>query len=232
MADVEAGKPELKRGMSQTGKQAQFGDANAEVERIIKFQRNYYYVLKVKKDTPSGEIKANYYKVARLIHPDKCSHPKAKEAAQVLNQAYDTLSNAIKKRAYDAYVDDVQVDAPEGMSYSEWEASNMAAQVKVPKWLETLLRIPGVGIIIALILLPLTLALALVVLVVALVLSILCIPVRCLFGAPAPPPGAEDANAAGGGMSQEEAAAYMAARNAEARKAAGAAPVQQQPPTA
>lgn len=33
----------------------------------------------------------------------------------------------------------------------------LAAQVQVPKWLATLLRIPGVGIIIALILLPLTL---------------------------------------------------------------------------
>ncbi|KAL4421923.1 hypothetical protein ABPG77_005207 [Micractinium sp. CCAP 211/92] len=229
MADVEAGTPEIKRGLSMTGKQAQFGDANSEVERIIKFQRNFYYVLKVKKDTAPGEIKANYYKLARLIHPDKCSHPKAKEAAQVLNQAWDTLNNPIKKRAFDAYVDDINVDAPEGMSYAEWEASNMAAQVRVPKWLETLLRIPGVGIIIALILLPISLALVLVVLVVVLVLNLLCLPVRCLCGKP-PPPHAEDANAAGGGMSQEEAAAYMAARNAEARKAAGAAPVQQQPP--
>lgn len=230
MADVEEGKPPLKRGVSMTGKQAQFGDANDEVERIIKYQRNYYFILKVKKDTPSAEIKANYYKLARLIHPDKCSHPKAKEAAQALNLAWDTLNNPIKKRAFDAYVDDINVDAPEGMSYAEWEASNMAAQVRVPKWLETLLRIPGVGIIIALILLPLTLVLALVVVVLVLVLNLLCLPVRCLCGKPVPPPQAEDANAAGGGMSQEEAAAYMAARNAEARRAAGAPPAQQPPP--
>lgn len=40
-----------------------------------------------------------------------------------------------------------------------WHAARlqMAAQVRVPKWLETLLRIPGVGIIIALVLLPISL---------------------------------------------------------------------------
>lgn len=219
---------------------------------------------------PQAEIKANYYKLSRLVHPDKCSHPRAGDAAAVLNQvglawaaawwwcgiasglgcclwvvslrvawaaargfscrlwlhlppgalaaaisdcaaahctaaalhaapapernsllhpaapclccapqAWDTLSNPIKKRAYDAYgkrggalvsrlpplcchepcryclpllppampsaapiswlrcafvrpappraVDDINVDAPEGMTYAEWEASNVGS---------------------------------------------------------------------------------------------------------
>lgn len=37
----------------------------------------------------------------RLVHPDKCSHPQAKDASAVLNQAYDTLSNSVKKSLYD-----------------------------------------------------------------------------------------------------------------------------------
>lgn len=231
--DVEAGKPVLDRGVSMTGKQAHFGTADEEVERILRFQKNYYYVLKAKKDTPSSDIKANYYKLCRLIHPDKCQHAQAKDATAAVNQAYDTLTSAVKKTAYDMYVDDINVDAPEGMSYAEWEASNMAAQVKVPKWMETVLRIPGAGFILALILLPLTLVVVLVVLVLVLALQIICCPVRCLCGVPAPPAGAEDdANAAGGGMNQEEAAAFMAARNAKARHAGhtAEAPGQHPPP--
>ena len=38
-------------------------DADTEVTRILSSQKNYYYVLKVKKDTPSAEIKANYFKL-------------------------------------------------------------------------------------------------------------------------------------------------------------------------
>ena len=40
-----------------------FRDADTEVARILSSQKNYYYVLKVKKDTPSAEIKANYFKL-------------------------------------------------------------------------------------------------------------------------------------------------------------------------
>jgi DnaJ-class molecular chaperone len=37
------------------------------------------------------------------VHPDKCKNAQAAEAAAVVNQAYGTLTNAIKKAAYDAY---------------------------------------------------------------------------------------------------------------------------------
>ena len=59
--------------------------------------------MQVKKDTPEKEIKVNFYKLSRLVHPDKCSHPRAGDAAAVVNQAYGTLTNGIKKRAYDLY---------------------------------------------------------------------------------------------------------------------------------
>ena len=103
-------------------------------------QANYYYVLRVRKDTETAEIKQNYFRLrcgllilvlhrlvslppslalshartprssaaalmpplppccSRLVHPDKCSHPQASEAAATVNQAYGTLSNALKKR--------------------------------------------------------------------------------------------------------------------------------------
>lgn len=42
--------------------------------------------MQVKKDTPKAEMKANYYKLSRLVHPDKCKHPQAVDAAAVINQ--------------------------------------------------------------------------------------------------------------------------------------------------
>ncbi len=38
----------------------------------------------------------------------------------VSTQAYDTLSNPVKKKLYDSYASNVDTDKPEGMSYAEW----------------------------------------------------------------------------------------------------------------
>lgn len=40
-------------------------------------------------------------------------------------QAKDTLTNALKRKMYDAYVNDVDVNMPEGMSQAEWEAQQV-----------------------------------------------------------------------------------------------------------
>jgi len=70
------------------------------------------------------------------------------------------------------------VDAPEGMSYAEWEAKQ--ADVKIPKWVEKILRMPGgkflMLIISLLIILLILLPLIIIGVVLALVLFILCLP--------------------------------------------------------
>lgn len=59
------------------------------------------------------------------------------------------------------YVDDAgDMDAPDGMSYADWEAQQ-AVNVQIPAWMEAVLRIPGGGICLLIILLPLTLVRAL-----------------------------------------------------------------------
>ena len=63
---------------------------------------------------------------------------------------------------------------------AEWEAAQAAHPVKLPRWLEAVLRVPGVGLVLMLILFPLTLVVLLVLLVLAVVLQLLCLPVRCL----------------------------------------------------
>ena len=44
-----------------------------EIKRVLRFQNNYYKVLKVDPKTcTAAQIKKAYYKIARVIHPDKC----------------------------------------------------------------------------------------------------------------------------------------------------------------
>jgi hypothetical protein len=70
---------------------------------------------------------------------------------------------------------------------AEWEAAQAAHPVKLPRWLEAVLRVPGVGLVLMLILFPLTLVVLLVLLVLAVVLQLLCLPVRCLCSCCRPP---------------------------------------------
>ena len=56
-----------------------------EVKRVLRFQNNYYKVLKVDPRTcTAAQIKKAYYKIARVIHPDKCRDPRATEAMGVV----------------------------------------------------------------------------------------------------------------------------------------------------
>ena len=46
-------------------------DADAEIERILLHQRNVYYVLRVGKNSDAKEVRFNYMRLSRLVHPDK-----------------------------------------------------------------------------------------------------------------------------------------------------------------
>jgi DnaJ-class molecular chaperone len=66
---------------------------------------DYYDILGVSKGTSAGEIKKAYRKQALEWHPDK--HKDNKEAAEKrfkeINEAYQILSDAEKRRAYDQF---------------------------------------------------------------------------------------------------------------------------------
>ena len=96
----------------------------------------------------------------------------------------------MKKRIYDAYVTDVTAagaDAAE-MSYADWEAAQAQYPVKLPKWMETLLRIPFFGQVFGIIMLIILIPLVLIVVLLGIVLYCLCLPIniccRCLCGVP------------------------------------------------
>lgn len=63
-----------------------------------------YKVLEVERSAPIQEIKANFYRLARIHHPDRVDDAQkeiAKEKFNLLHQAYSILSNPDTKTRYD-----------------------------------------------------------------------------------------------------------------------------------
>ncbi len=66
--------------------------------------RDYYDVLGVGRDADEKEIKKAFRRLARELHPDVNAHdPEAEEKFKEAAEAYDVLSDAERRRTYDAY---------------------------------------------------------------------------------------------------------------------------------
>jgi molecular chaperone DnaJ len=71
--------------------------------------RDYYDVLGVQRSADETEIKRAFRKLARELHPDVNAHdPDAEEKFKEAAEAYEVLSDAERRRAYDTY-------GPEGL---------------------------------------------------------------------------------------------------------------------
>lgn len=167
-------------------------DAKTEINRIntapncksSKSTQNFfnirfvdYVVLHVTPNSSEAEMKKNYYKLARILHPDKCKEPGAEDAMKTVALAYDTLTSPIKKRLYDAYMTDTNNQNGENVeSYAEWEARQ--GQVQLPAWLDRLLRIRGVSWIVLVALLIILIPVLIIVFVLSIIAWILCMPVN------------------------------------------------------
>lgn len=148
----------------------------AEIERI-KSAPNHYAILHVSTDADGAKLKKNYYTLARMLHPDKCQLDGAEDAMTKVSQAYDTLTNVVKKTLYDQFLSQTGADNDQpNQTYQEWESRQQPVQL--PKWLSVLLEIKGCGWILAILIFIVLLPLVIVLVVIYLVISILCLPFR------------------------------------------------------
>ncbi|XP_039550656.1 dnaJ heat shock protein family (Hsp40) member A3b [Pimephales promelas] len=67
-------------------------------------QQNFYDVLGVSRTATQKDIKKAYYQLAKKYHPDtNPDDPEAKEKFAKLAEAYETLSDELKRKQYDTY---------------------------------------------------------------------------------------------------------------------------------
>src|SRR5919109_3300275 len=66
--------------------------------------RDYYEVLGVSRDADEATIKKSFRRLARELHPDVNAHdPQAEDKFKEAAEAYEVLSDAERRRTYDAY---------------------------------------------------------------------------------------------------------------------------------
>src|SRR4051794_10469903 len=67
-------------------------------------KRDYYEILGIPKSASADDIKKTYRKLARKFHPDtNRSDPSAEAKFKEVQEAYDILSDAKKRSAYDQF---------------------------------------------------------------------------------------------------------------------------------
>ncbi|MCR9090383.1 DnaJ C-terminal domain-containing protein [Algiphilus sp.] len=63
--------------------------------------KDYYKILEVEKNASADEIKRAYRRLARKYHPDRNKEEDAETRFKEINEAYEVLSDAEKRKAYD-----------------------------------------------------------------------------------------------------------------------------------
>jgi molecular chaperone DnaJ len=78
----------------------------AKMSLGVEMPRDYYLVLGIARTASPEDIKQAYRQIAKRLHPDKSRSKETTERFLEARNAYDTLSDVDKRRAYDAALAD------------------------------------------------------------------------------------------------------------------------------
>lgn len=85
--------------------------------------KNYYEILEVSEDATFKQIKSAYYSLSKKYHPD--INPKTGNLFRNINEAYETLSNSLKREEYDRSLHALTVgDEEETYSHTDFYYTN------------------------------------------------------------------------------------------------------------
>lgn len=80
--------------MQEFGLELKETDRNSEVNRILScFKLNPFQILGLPLDADRESVRRQYRKLSVMVHPDKCTHPKASDVFDTLGQAQKDLQN-------------------------------------------------------------------------------------------------------------------------------------------
>lgn len=75
------------------------------IQRRCASSKNYYDVLKVKRDCSNAEIKKAFIDLSKQLHPDRNpSDPTSHKKFVLVNEAYKVLGKPASRRSYDQYL--------------------------------------------------------------------------------------------------------------------------------
>ena len=66
-------------------------------------KRDYYELLGVARNASEEDVRRAFRRLARQYHPDVNQEPEAEQRIKEINEAYEVLGDAEKRRSYDAY---------------------------------------------------------------------------------------------------------------------------------
>ncbi|KAL4087080.1 hypothetical protein PRIC1_012980 [Phytophthora ramorum] len=80
-----------------------FGSSDAQVERLLQPHFNWvnlnpFRVLMLEVDATEEDMKQHYRKISTMVHPDKCRNPKAREAFEEVNKAYNLITQEDRRK--------------------------------------------------------------------------------------------------------------------------------------
>jgi molecular chaperone DnaJ len=86
--------------------------------------KNYYDILGISKDASAEDIKKAYRKLSMEFHPDR--NPNGEERFKEINEAYATLSDDTKRKAYDNPnpFGGMGTGRPGNTQYYRWDSNN------------------------------------------------------------------------------------------------------------